>query len=121
MPGVRIHHPSARSCVVVVPHPGDPASGRRPKDYRLRIDADGDTIVSETVWRRLEEARGSGASPHEFFVLNEVAAPPKTRLTVGGSARVDDVPTMRQVGDALAEIAPPGTRVRVERAARRRR
>lgn len=85
MAGFRIHHPTLRSCVVVIPHPGDPRTGRRPKDYQLTLDSEGDVIVSETVWRRLMEARGSGLSPHEFVLLNEVTDPPPLLMAQVGT------------------------------------
>lgn len=119
MGGLRIHHPDLRACVLLVPHPGDPVTGRRPKDYHITLDADGDCIVSETVWRRLEEARGSGLSPHQFMVLNEVPDPPK--IIVGG-APAERVRTFRQqpngVSDAALlsiaqQYAPPGLRPRI--------
>lgn len=102
-PGVRIHHPSLRNCALLIPHPGDPRrtsqrpDGRRPKDYVIRLDAEGQTIVSETVWRRLQEARKSGLSPHEFIVLNEVANPPTQFVGSLSPARV--LPTLRQLPD----------------------
>jgi hypothetical protein len=81
MAGVRIHHPTERDCTLLIPHPGDPRTGRRPKDYYIHVDADGDAIVSDTVWRRLVEARGSGLSPHGFIALNEVVDPPALMLS----------------------------------------
>lgn len=108
MPGVRIHHPTLTNAVLIVPHPGDPATGRRPKDYHVRLDSNGDAIVSETVWDRLQQARGSGLSDHAFIVLGEVADPPP--LIVGGDP--DRLPAHLQEGDVVREILgdlPPGT------------
>lgn len=76
MPGIRIHHPTLRGCTLLVPHPGDPRTGRKPKDYHIHLDENGDALVSETVWRRLQEAQASGLSAHGFIVLNEVPDPP---------------------------------------------
>ena len=107
MPGVRIHHPTMSSCTLLIPHPGDPSTGRSPKDYHLRLDGDGNCIVSETVWLRLVEARTSGLSPHDFLVLNEVPDPPAQTL---GDVPGDIRRTYRQVRDALAEVTPPGVK-----------
>lgn len=105
MGGIRIHHGELRNCVLLVPHPGDPRTGRRPKDYRITLDGDGDCIVSETVWRRLEEARGSGLSPHAFIILNEVADPPAIRLGAPGetAGNAGKVRTYRQTPDGVTD------------------
>lgn len=76
MAGIRIYHPVLRSHILRVPHPGDERTGRRPKDYFIQLDAEGNCIVSETVWMRLEEARLSGFSQHGLAVLNVVERPP---------------------------------------------
>jgi hypothetical protein len=118
VPGLRIHHPALRACVLVVPHPGDPRTGRRPKDYRVHLDSSGDAIVSETVWTRLLEARASGLSVHELLVLNEVADPPT--IALGGPAAPR--PGFRQAGprvvdagalEAAQALAPPGLAPRI--------
>ena len=103
MPGIRIHHPTLRSCVCIVPHPGDRRTNRRPKDYPITLDDDGNCIVSETVWRRLQEARKSQLSTHNFIVLNEVKDPP----TIGigwGTEKPDLLPTYREEHKRLKEI-----------------
>lgn len=112
MAGVRIHHPTLTNAVLIVPHPGDPATGRRPKDYHVRLDSDGNAIVSETVWDRLEQARASGLSEHAFIVLGEVKNPPD--LIVGGEP--ERVPALLQEGDIVREIIgdlPPGTYIKI--------
>lgn len=86
-----------------VPHPGDRSTGRRPKDYHLELDHEGDVIVSQTVWARLEQARQSGLSPHRFLVMNEVLDPPG--LVVGGPPG-PALRMFRQEHDALREICP---------------
>lgn len=113
--GLRIHHPDPQTwgATVLVPHPGDPRTGRNPKDYHLRLDTDGNTIVSATVWQRLLEARASGLSPHPFLVLNEVPEPPTQRIGATGSEERRRM--LRQEAAALRELAPPGTRPRVTR------
>lgn len=102
MPGVRIHHPELRDCTLLVPHPGDPETGRRPKDYHIRLDSNGDCIVSETIWQRLKEARDSGLSTHDFIVMNEVKNPPDLKL--GFTGPVVQRRTYKQMGDAIKEI-----------------
>lgn len=77
--GLRLHHPTQRACVLLIPHPGDPATGRRPKTYHVELDGQGDVIVSETVWRRLEEARAAGW-PHGLMLSNVVGNPPKQTI-----------------------------------------
>jgi hypothetical protein len=134
MSGVRIHHPTLRDCTLIVPHPG--GDGRNPKDYHVRLDANGDCIVSETVWFRLEEARLSGVSPHEFIVLNEVLNPPSINVNDGsflnkavyrqvaeevkkvrpnGSPQASKDDMNRRVVEALKNLTPPGVRPRIER------
>lgn len=100
MSGVRIHHPTLRACKLLVPHPR--------KDYHLTLDADGNTIVSETVWRRLQEAAHTG---HGFIVLNEVPDPPD--IVIGRD--YDTVRTFRLIDKAMQELAPQGTTVRITR------
>jgi hypothetical protein len=74
MSGIRIHHANKVSCQVEVLHMGRPTP-TGPKVYRVQLDHDGDAIVSETVWHRLQEAYGLlGYCP--FLMLNEVKRPP---------------------------------------------
>ena len=112
MPGVRIHHPTMKNCTLLIPHPGDPKTGRAPKDYHIKLDSDGDCIVSETVLQRLLEARRSGLSLHDFVILNEVKDPPTQG--VGFQEGTFRSPAMyKQVKDAIEAIAPPGIKVYV--------
>jgi hypothetical protein len=110
MSGLRIHHPTLRDVVLVIPHPGN-AQGRRPKDYHIHIDNDGDAIVSETVWMRLEEARGSGLSPHKFLLMNTVLDPPT--LVIGDGAPTERKRMYRQMQDIAQEFAPDGVVPRI--------
>lgn len=82
--GIRLHHPTRRSEVLLIPHPGDPHAGRQPKTYRIELDSQGDIIVSETIWQRLEEARSKGW-PHELVIANPVAEPPRQRINPFGA------------------------------------
>jgi len=110
MPGLRIHHPTATNCTLLVSHPGEIKSflrnknkGRLPKDYHIRLDNDGNCIVSETVWLRLKEA---GAN---FIILNEVADPPAQLVGMNDSSVY--TPAMkREINEALVDIAPPGVK-----------
>ena len=120
MPGIRIHHPLLRSCVCIVPHPGDRRTGRRAKDYPITLDDDGNCIVSEVVWRRLQEARKSQLSTHNFIVLNAVENPPP--IGIGwGPEKAQMIPTYREEHNHLVaaarraaqRLAPKGIRPRI--------
>jgi len=75
--GLRIHHPNARSVVLLIPIPAKtPELGGTPKDIYIHLDENGDSIVSSGVWSELIRAKESGLSAHEFIVLNEVLDPP---------------------------------------------
>lgn len=107
MAGIRIHHTNLKDCTLVVRHPGGgrpsgaPAGAvRRPKDYHIHLDANGDSIVSETVWLRLQEAQ-RGGSPHQFVVLNEVPDPPD--LIVGDATAQRKVRTFVQTPDGVRD------------------
>lgn len=111
MPGLRIHHPTHRNCVMLVPHPGEIRSlfgkvqnkGRKPKDYRITLDAEGNCIVSEVVWKRLQEA---GAS---FVILNEVPDPPSQSLTMQEGTYMEPA-VYKEIQKAVHEVAPPGVK-----------
>lgn len=120
MSGLRIHHPTMTSCVLIVPHPGDSNTGRKPKDYPIHLDSEGNSIVSERVWQRLLEAEASGLSSHKFVVLNEVEDPPTIMMT-NNDGKVDVVPSFRQEGDEVVfeaqriaqQFAPQGIMPRI--------
>lgn len=117
MSGLRIHHPDLRNCDLIVPHPGN-AQGRRPKDYHISIDNEGDAIVSETVWMRLEEARHSGLSPHKFILMNTVLDPPTQGIGVNTDRFIVDTEQKRiykQMQDVAQEFAPDGVVPRITR------
>ena len=85
MPGVRLHHPSLRSCTYTLIHEGRPmhapvACGvcgmtHYHKTYHLGLDAIGDVVVSETVYERVKEA-----GLDELKVLDEVRRPDPLRV-----------------------------------------
>ena len=119
--GIRIHHPTLSSCMLLIPHPGrKDVNGnvlRRPKDYHIRLDANGDCIVSETVWDFLKEARDTGFTSHEFIIVNTVSDPPAQ--VVGQAGPADEQRIYKQIQDAIEEIAPPGIKPRVARGGNR--
>lgn len=119
MAGIRIHHPQLSSCILLVSHPGDPRTGRRAKDYPIHLDSEGDSIVSETVWRRLREADAAGQR-HGFIVLNEVPDPPTLMIHQAGP--VERRRELRLDGDRVVDpdlvraaqvFAPAGIRPRI--------
>lgn len=114
--GIRIHHPTLSSCTLLVPHPGKVENGKqvyRAKDIWVRLDENGDCLVSEGVWEQLLEAKTEGFSPHEFIIVNTVTDPPAQ--TVGDVSPESERRMYRQVNEALQEIAPPGIKPRVVR------
>lgn len=94
---------------MLVPHPGEIRSkwgktinkGRKPKDYRIALDSEGNAIVSETVWKRLQEAGSS------FIVLNEVKDPPPQILSHQDET-VYTPATYIEIDKAVRELLPPG-------------
>lgn len=115
MPGVRIHHATERNCVLLVPHPGEIKGlirtrnrGRKPKDYRIELDNEGNAIVSDTVWRRLQEA---GAN---FIVLNEVPNPP-SQIVGFVDGEVATPAVKKEINRAIRDIAPAGVTTYVTR------
>lgn len=115
MSGLRIHHLTERNCLLLVPHPGEIRGlfrtrnrGRKPKEYHIRLDNEGNCIVSETIWNRLQEV---GAN---FIILNEVIDPPVQ--TLGFLDGIVETPSVKkEVNRAIKEIAPPGAKTYVTR------
>jgi hypothetical protein len=80
MPGVRLHHPTLRSCTYTLIHFGRPLQQpiqcpmchqlHTHKTYHLGLDAVGDVVVSEVVFERVKEA-----GLDELKVLDGVAQP----------------------------------------------
>lgn len=109
MPGIRIHHPTLRSCTFLMWDDAhiDPVTGDHvPVKCRpLLIDQDGNTIVSQKVWRRLVESGKTRGVNNEFIFVNEVRDPP--RLLVSNRLPGKPVPTFEQeVRKALRQIVP---------------
>jgi hypothetical protein len=67
--------------LVLVKFPGGPA--KPPKDHYLKIDANGDTIVSPAVWERMQQGLAAGLD-HGFNFVNEVHSPPSNVSLSGG-------------------------------------
>lgn len=94
--GLRIHHPTERNVVLLVPIPAKrPDLGGTAKDMRIHIDENGESIVSEGVWSELLRAKESGLSAHEFIVLNEVPDPP-TIVAGPGLKNLEPMRTMKE-------------------------
>jgi hypothetical protein len=114
---------------LLYPHPG--GNGRGAKDYHLRLDADGQVTVSETVWSRIQEAEALGQWPERFVLVGTVSNPPPLNISTPGGT-IEVVRTMKQLSgaagkiedatreevdkikEAVARHAPAGTRGRVE-------
>lgn len=94
--GLRIHHPTLTNGTLKVP--GRTGPDGRQKIYWVRIDSEGDCIVSETVWERLQQAEAAGAQ-HGFIVLNEVENPPAQTINGENDPRFSD--SYVQVGDQI--------------------
>lgn len=75
--------------------------GRLPKDYRIQLDAEGNAIVSDVVWKRLKEAKST------FIVLNEVPDPP-AQFVYSREETVYTPATYVEINKAVREVAPPG-------------
>ncbi len=105
MSGLRIHFVGGqRNCVLLVRHPGN-AQGRKPKDYQIRLDNEGDAIVSDTVWMRLQQA-----APHAFLLMNEVPNPP-TQYINGG--QTEETRMYKLLQNIAQEFAPNGVVPRI--------
>jgi len=130
MAGVRIMHPSLRGVTLLIEHPG--GGERKAKDYHLRLDADGQVTVSETVWSRIREAEVAGEWGERFVLVGEVLDPPPLNLaSPGGRIEVArfyrqdkgrrgalrDATTeqVNEIKRAINESTPRGVRARVER------
>ena len=117
MSGLRIRHPTLRNCVLIVPHPGN-KNGRKAKDYHIHIDNEGESIVSNTVWGRLMEARKSGYSAHQFILLNTVLRPPTLGIGVNTDifgVNTEEKKIYKQIQDVAQEFAPNGVVPRITR------
>lgn len=113
---VRLHHPTLRSCTYRLwepghAHPGAQHGWAKPKMYPLLIDENGDTLVSTTVWYRLQAAGKLGRIEREFIYLNDVPDPPTLRIGGKPGAEMstyerglDD--ENRQISEAIKQIAP---------------
>lgn len=96
MPGLRLRHPTEKNKTLIVPHPGGGEVNPRPKDYHIRLDGEGFTIVSEVVYKGLQECEAFGYD-HQLVFVNEVDNPPTQGVGIGG-APPESVPDFRRVG-----------------------
>lgn len=120
--GLRIHHPTERSVILLVPIPAKhPELGGTPKDIRIHLDENGDSIVSEGVWKELERSKLSGLSDNNFVILNEVPDPP-TIVTGFRTTTAEMKRTMKETRDGIRDsdlqavaqkFAPKGVKVRI--------
>ena len=94
MPGLRLHHPTLYDTVLMVPHPGGGTINRLPKDYKITLDNNGDTIVSKTVWEGLKECKGYGFD-HQLVYVNEIDNPPPQGV---GFQPLTELPNVERVG-----------------------
>jgi hypothetical protein len=73
--GLRIHHPTERNGILLVPyHHHDPSGAEH--WIHIHLDENGDSIVSEGVWGQLKEVAELRLCDHGLFVLNEIPDPP---------------------------------------------
>lgn len=121
MPGLRLRHPTKTSTKLVVPHPGGGVVNRLPKDYHITLDSDGYTIVSETVYKGLQECEGFGYD-HGLVFVNDVDNPPAQGvgfLPPTSLPDVDRVGTTREGSPSSIEkmkrsgIIPKGVKARI--------
>ncbi len=115
MSGLRIHHPTLRNCVLIVPHPG--SYKRKAKDYHIHIDNEGDALVSDVVWGRLMEAKKAGAG-HQFILMNTVLRPPTQGIGVNTdifAIEQEEKRIYKQLQDVAREFAPNGVVPRITR------
>ncbi len=123
MPGLRIHHPTERSVVLLVQHPGRGLRRSQPKTIPIHLDEEGNSIVSTGVWEDIQEATVN-TPEHHFIVLNEVSDPP----TIIAGLNHSQAPEMRTlearpeggVSDSNLQMvaqtfAPKGIRPRITR------
>lgn len=119
MAGVRIHHPTLRHALLAVPSTRPFAAPKwcsqcsethQTKHYHVVLDGDGDAIVSTTVWERIRQI-GS----HPFLVMNEVDNPPEVQVGFHRDRQREERRVVKQIGDAIHDLAPPGTRVTITR------
>ncbi len=95
MPGLRLHHPTLTNTTLIVPHPGGGAVNRLPKDYHIRLDGDGNAIVSKVVYDGLQECAGFGFD-HGLIFVNEIDNPPTQGV---GFLPPSDLPDVQRVGE----------------------
>lgn len=83
---------------------------RAAKDYVIALDSAGRSIVSATVWKRLQEAQAVDSNPR-FNLVSEIPDPPTGYAGPGGDNATTTLPVRKQIDGALRDIAPPGVKV----------
>ncbi len=123
MPGLRLHHPTAKNTTLIIPHPGGGTINQYPKDYHIRMDNEGNTIVSKTVYDGLQECTAFGFD-HKLAYVNEVAKPPTQGVGFQPqkeAPNIERVGTTREGSPSYIEnlkrdgIIPPGVTPKVTR------
>lgn len=122
MSGLRIHHPVERNVILLIPIPAKtPEFGGTPKDIRIHLDENGDSIISEGVWGELQRAALSGLWTNDFVILNEVPDPP-TIVAGLGDTKVNLKRAMKGTRNGIHDanlqaiaqkFAPKGVKVRI--------
>jgi hypothetical protein len=86
-----------RRALFVVPHPERRLPDGSPKEYHLRSDDNGTILVSETVWRRIQQIMALNPYAPRFMLAGQTRRPPT--LIVGGEP--DTLPVERLEGSVL--------------------
>lgn len=73
--GIRIRHIVLKGCTAIVKVP-DYGPNKVTKGLWLRLNLDGEVIVTDPVWRMLQKY-----TPGEWELLNAVASPPTQHVT----------------------------------------
>lgn len=90
--GIRIMATDSRlrGALCIVPHPTRVIGGR-PKEYHLRLDGEASVMVSEVVWRRVQEIMAVNPDVPRFIEVGQTRRPP-TQVVDSG---IDTKPVFR--------------------------
>lgn len=98
--GIRIRHVILKGCVAIVKIP-DYGPNKVVKGLWLRLDLNGDVIVTDPTWRLLQQH-----TPGEWELLNTVLEPPTQRVSQNGHShpeQADRALRLEQQAQLLAE------------------
>lgn len=110
MPGLRVHHSTLRNGILQIPVLAKTKTGRA-KQVSLRLDSQGDALISQGVWDELVEAAKAFDGNIGLLVLNEVPDPPAQII---GDTPTELLPTWQLEREAITQIAPAGVSARIE-------